>query len=105
MTNTINDAAPPTLNHVLGQKRPNATCLYSLASMWPRILSAACQRVASKPRLPPLPLALADFFLLAVFFVRFATGEPHQAGDVPGCKTPREVPKQIRSIRVPEIVV
>ena len=31
--------------------RPRTTCLYSDGSMWPRILSAAAQRVSSKPRL------------------------------------------------------
>src|SRR5262245_11664780 len=38
----------------LRKTRPRATCLYSAASMWPRILSAACHSFSSKPRLAPL---------------------------------------------------
>src|SRR4051812_27182853 len=52
----------------LRKMRPRQTCLYSEASMWPRILSAAAQSWASKPRAAPfLELELdADFDLPAI---------------------------------------
>src|SRR5438477_9470795 len=48
----------------LRKMRPRQTCLYSEASMWPRILSAAAQSWASKLR----PESLA-FFLLFPFAI------------------------------------
>ena len=53
----------------LRKMRPRQTCLYSEASMWPRILSAAAQSWASKPRAAPfLELELdADFDFAAIF--------------------------------------
>ena len=48
----------------LRKMSPSTTCLYSAASMLPRSVSAAAQRVVSKPRGPepfdPLDLTLDD---------------------------------------------
>ncbi len=46
--------------------RPRTTCLYSAASMLPRSSSAACQSLASKPRLAPLDCFLEEDELLAI---------------------------------------
>ncbi len=53
----------------LRKMRPSTTCLYSAASMLPRKVSAAAQRVASNPNgaepLDPLALAFDDRFGIA----------------------------------------
>src|SRR5712692_7756012 len=47
--------------------RPSTTCLYSEASMWPRILSAACHSFCSNPRFAPLALdELERFFAISL---------------------------------------
>ena len=51
--------SPKASEMYLRKISPRATCLYSPASMCPRILSAAAQSFSSNPRFAPLPFFFA----------------------------------------------